>query len=123
MMELDSNRVEFRPEFWRHENVRYVYTGADVPTTDQIAKQLGVGPFVKLAGPVRNANGSMVYAYRLPGDNPLAWVAGAAVSVPGEQGPPTVLNPRCDPARAAPTAHPPPVQPSDTHPATPPVLP
>ncbi len=101
MMELDSNRVEFRPEFWRHENVRYVYTGADVPTTDQIAKQLGVGPFVKLAGPVRNANGSMVYAYRLPGDNPLAWVAGAAVSVPVEQVLPTVLNPRYDPARAA----------------------
>src|SRR5260370_3186932 len=101
MMELDSNRVEFRPEFWRHENVRYVYTGADVPTTDQIAKQLGVGPFVKLAGPVRNANGSMVYAYRLPGDNPLAWVAGAPVSAPGGEGPPTGLKSPYDSARAA----------------------
>ena len=101
MLEADSNRVEFNPSFWRHENVRYVYTDADETLMNQASLRLGMPPFMKLAGPVRNAAGSMVYAYRISAPNPIAWVAGGAVSAPVEQVLPTVLDPRFDPTRAA----------------------
>jgi hypothetical protein len=58
-------------------------------------------PFTKLAGPVRNAAGSMVYAFKIGAANPAAWVAGIAVNAPPEQVLPTVLDPRFDPTRAA----------------------
>ena len=55
------------PAFWRLSNARYLYTNAPVP--DTALKQL--------LGPVKNSAGSTVYLYRLPGDNPPAWVAPA----------------------------------------------
>jgi hypothetical protein len=97
----DSGQIQLRPEFWKHENVRYIYTAVDEPSFAQATKQMGIPPVVKLAGPVRNAGGSMVYAYRIPTDNPAAWVAGSAVSAPPNQVLPTVLDPRFDPTRAA----------------------
>lgn len=96
-----AGRIDLRPSFWRHENVRYFYTGVDEPSFAQAAQQMGVPPFVKLAGPVRNAGGSMVYAYRIPLDNPAAWVAGSAVSAPPDQVLPIILDPRFEPTRAA----------------------
>ena len=101
LLSVDSGRIVLRPQFWRHENVRYLYTGADEAALAQASRQMAVAPFEKLAGPVRNAAGSMVYSYRMPGSNPAAWVAGSAVSAPPEQVLPTVLNPRFDPSRAA----------------------
>ncbi|HET9424678.1 MAG TPA: hypothetical protein VFO55_04840 [Gemmatimonadaceae bacterium] len=101
MTQLDSGQVTFRPTFWRHENVRYVYTGVDEATMAQIGAQLGAPPFTKLAGPVRNANGSMVFAYRVGMPNPYAWVAGGAVKAQPEQVLPTILDPRFNPALAA----------------------
>jgi hypothetical protein len=101
LLQADSGQVALRPQFWRHENVRYFYTGIDEASLAQASKQMGVSPFVKLAGPVRNAGGSMVYAYRIPGDNPAAWVAGSAVSARPDQLLPTVLDPRFDATRAA----------------------
>jgi hypothetical protein len=98
---VDSGQIILRPQFWRHENVRYFYTGVDEPSLAQASQQMGVGPFVKLAGPVRSAAGSMVYAYRIPVDAPTAWVAGGAVRASDEQSLPTVLDPRFDPRRAA----------------------
>jgi hypothetical protein len=58
-------------------------------------------PFLRLAGPVRNAAGSMVYAYQIPRDNPAAWVATAMVKAPEVQALATVVNSRFDPARVA----------------------
>jgi hypothetical protein len=54
-----------------------------------------------LAGPVRDAAGSMVYAYRLPGDMSPAWVASAMVKASEEQALGTILDPRFDPKRVA----------------------
>jgi hypothetical protein len=90
-----------RPEFWRHENVRYLYTTVPDSLMPGIASQLGWGQPSKVVGPVQNAAGSIVYLYRIPGDNPAAWVATAIVKAPDEVSMETVLNPQFDPARAA----------------------
>jgi hypothetical protein len=97
-----ESQVTPRPQFWRHENVRYLYTTGDDSALAQVAKQAGwPAPPTRLAGPVRNAAGNMVYAYRLPGDMHPAWVATAMVKAPPEQALGTVLDPRFDPARVA----------------------
>jgi hypothetical protein len=62
---------------------------------------MALPPFTRLAGPVRNANGSMVFAYRIGALNPYAWVAGSAVTASPEQVLPTVLDARFDPTLAA----------------------
>ncbi|HEY4305908.1 MAG TPA: YfhO family protein [Gemmatimonadaceae bacterium] len=95
-LSIDSLDVRWTPPFWRHENVQYVYTGADEPTMAQLATHFSLPPFVKLAGPVRNTAGSMVYAYKIPVDNPPAWVASTVVSAPPEAALATVLNARFD---------------------------
>jgi hypothetical protein len=79
------------PTFWRHENARFLYT--NVPLADS-ALQLMVGP-------VRNSAGSTVYLYRLPGENPYAWVAAAIVKAADSDAEGAVLDPRFDPARIA----------------------
>jgi hypothetical protein len=79
------------PTFWRHENARFLYT--NVPLADSALKLL--------VGPVRNSAGSTVYLYRLPGDNPYAWVAPAIVKAPDSDAEGAVLDPRFDPARIA----------------------
>jgi hypothetical protein len=101
MVQLDSGQVVLNPTFWRHENVRYLYTGADEATLAGAAQQLHVPPFVRLAGPVKNANGSTVYAYRIALPDPYAWIASGAVKAQPEQVLPTVLDPRYNPAIAA----------------------
>lgn len=79
------------PTFWRHENARYLYTNAILPDT-----QLKL-----LAGPVKNSAGSTVYLYRLPGDNPYAWVASANAKAADAEVEQAVLDPRFDPRRLA----------------------
>jgi hypothetical protein len=79
------------PTFWRHENARYLYTNAALPDTQ----------FKLLAGPVKNSSGSTVYLYRLPGDNPYAWVATAKAKAPDSDIVQAVLDPRFDPRRIA----------------------
>jgi hypothetical protein len=79
------------PTFWRHENTRYLYTNAQVND-----------PALKLmTGPVRNSAGSTVYLYRLPGDNPYAWLATAIAKAPDSDAEAAMLDPRFDPARIA----------------------
>lgn len=79
------------PTFWRHENTRYLYTNARVND-----------PALKLmTGPVRNSAGSTVYLYRLPGENPYAWLATAIAKAPDSDAEAAVLDPRFDPARIA----------------------
>jgi hypothetical protein len=102
LVELDSGNIIMSPQFWRHENVRFIYTGVDEKTMAGLDSSLQLGaPFVRLAGPVRNAAGSMVYAYQIPRDNPAAWVTTAMVKAPEVQARATVVDPRFDPARVA----------------------
>ena len=79
------------PNFWRLSNTRYLYTNAPV-------NQPGI---TSLLGPVRNSAGSTVYLYRLPGDNPPAWVAPAIVKAGDDATLGTILDPRFDPLRVA----------------------
>ncbi|HYC52605.1 MAG TPA: hypothetical protein VEB19_15950 [Gemmatimonadaceae bacterium] len=91
-----------RPEYWRHLNVRYLYTTLTDTEMNQIVAglQLPASP-QKILGPVTSKTGSTVYLYRTPGENPAAWVATAMVKGPDEQALATVLDPRFDPTRAA----------------------
>jgi hypothetical protein len=81
------------PAFWRLTNARFLYTNAAL--SDSSA---GVS---KILGPVRNAAGSTVYLYRLPGDNPPAWVTTAMAKAGDEATAATMLDPRFDPLRVA----------------------
>jgi hypothetical protein len=79
------------PGFMRLANIRYLYTNAEV---DEPSLQ-------KVLGPVRNSAGSTVYLYRLPGDNPPAWIAPAMAKAGDEATQGTILDPRFDPLRVA----------------------
>jgi hypothetical protein len=91
------------PMFWRHENARYLYTN----------QRLGDSALKLMIGPVKNSAGSTVYLYRLPGDNPYAWVTPAITKASDSDAQAAVLDPRFDPLRiavldsAAPVAVPP----------------
>ena len=80
------------PNFWRLANVRFFLTNTP---------ELPIEGATRVAGPARNAVGTMSYVYRLPGDNPPAWVAPIAVKAPDESVLATVLDPRFDVRRAA----------------------
>ncbi len=80
------------PNFWSLTNAEFFYTNANrVPF--QGAKLV--------AGPVRNAAGSMTYLYRLPGVHPVAWVAPLIVKLDDASTKSTVLNPLFDVRRVA----------------------
>ena len=72
-------------------NVRYL--AATMPPNQATIQQL-VGPDALVAGPVRNARGSMVYLYRFPGANPPAWVASGALPADDQASLATLLDPR-----------------------------
>jgi hypothetical protein len=101
LIEADSGRAQLQPRFWQHENVRYWYTAADSSFVTGAATQLGVPPFVRLAGPVKDAAGTTVYAYKMGPDNPPAWIASAIVKAPPEPALATILDPRFDPRAVA----------------------
>ncbi len=80
------------PNFWALTNARFFFTNAP-----------GL-PFqgVRLvAGPVRNAAGTMSYLYELPGQHPFAWVAPMKVQLGDASTRATVLNPLFDVRRVA----------------------
>lgn len=79
------------PAFWRLSNARYLYT--NMPLSDSTLRQL--------LGPVKNSAGSTVYLYRLPGNNPPAWVVPAIVKAGDTATAVTVIDPRFDPLRVA----------------------
>jgi hypothetical protein len=90
------------PAIWGHENVRYLYTTLPDSVMTKLQAQLHLAETpVKLVGPVRDAAGVPVYLYRLPGDNPPAWVATAPVRATDDQALATVRDARFDPTRAA----------------------
>ncbi|HXY30167.1 MAG TPA: YfhO family protein [Gemmatimonadaceae bacterium] len=80
------------PQMWRLLNVKYLLTNsAQIPLSD--AKLL--------AGPTKDAAGSTVYLYSLPGDNPFAWVTPVIVKAPDEAVLTTVRDARFDVRLAA----------------------
>lgn len=91
----------FSPALWRHENVRYLYTNVDPETLQKFFEQLGQPVPQKVVGPVKNAPGTQIYLYQVPGQNPVAWVAPAFVKVAEDEALATVVNPRFDPTRVA----------------------
>ncbi|HEY5218676.1 MAG TPA: hypothetical protein VIJ16_02650 [Gemmatimonadaceae bacterium] len=92
------------PEFWRVTNVQYVYTTVDAPVLDSLFATELKRPditFTRVAGPVRNAAGSMVYLLKPSQNDPYAWVTPALVKATEAQTLPTVLSPKFDPATVA----------------------
>ena len=77
------------PNFFALTNARFLLTNAELPD------------FERVVGPVRNAYGTEVSLYRLPGENPVAWVTPVVVEATDEQVLATLLDPRFDVRRAA----------------------
>jgi hypothetical protein len=80
------------PNFWSLANARFFYTNA--PGLPFQGAKL-------VAGPVRNAAGTMTYLYELPGEHPAAWVAPMMVKLDDATAKATVLNPLFDVKRVA----------------------
>jgi hypothetical protein len=80
------------PRFWQLMNVRYLLTAATEPPLPGSER---------LAGPVRNAAGSTVSLFSLPGENPPAWVAPVIVKAPDDVTLATLFDPRLDDVRRA----------------------
>lgn len=94
LAELQSSNgapATMSPMFWSHENTRYLYTNVAVSDTG----------LKLLVGPVKNSAGSTVYLYRLPGDNPYAWVAAGITKAPDADVFQAILDPRFDARRLA----------------------
>lgn len=85
-------RGAFTPTAWRLINARFLLTDLD---------SLPIPGAQRVVGPVTDAAGSTIYLFRLPGDNPVAWVAPVAVKAGDAQALVTVQDPRFDPTRAA----------------------
>lgn len=73
------------PNFWQLANVRFLY--GDFASAPIEGAKL-------VAGPARDAAGSMVYLYELPGDNPAAWVTPAMVKAADTVSLGTLMDPR-----------------------------
>jgi hypothetical protein len=80
------------PNFWRLTNTRFLLVDSPEAPVPQATR---------VAGPARNAAGNMYYLYRLPGDNPPAWVTPLSVKAADDNVLATVLDPRFDPGRVA----------------------
>lgn len=84
----------FNPRIWQLLNMRYLLTN----TAD-------VGRFFPgaewIIGPVKDAAGTNVYLYRLPGENPYAWVAPVIVKADDPSVSATLLNQAFDLRTAA----------------------
>jgi hypothetical protein len=61
------------PAFWGLANAKYFYTNADT---------LPIPGARRVVGPVRNAAGTTVSLFELPGEHPFAWVAPAIAKYP-----------------------------------------
>lgn len=77
LVDKDGNYAQIlNPMLWGLLNVQYIYTNLD---------SLGLPGEQRVVGPVRNAAGSTVSLFKLPGENPYAWVAPAIAKLPDEQ--------------------------------------
>lgn len=77
LVDKDGNYAQImNPTVWGLLNVQYIYTNLD---------SLGLPGEQRVVGPVKNAAGSMVSLFKLPGEHPYAWVAPAIAKIPDEQ--------------------------------------
>jgi hypothetical protein len=95
ILQKDEGFVQaFNPKAWQIYNVRYLLTNS-----------ADVGEFFPGAqwqiGPVKDAAGVDVYLYRLPGENPFAWVTPVIVKAPDESVAATLFARGFDPLSAA----------------------
>jgi hypothetical protein len=79
---------------WQVYNIRYLLTN-----TADVSQFFPGAQWV--IGPVSDAAGTNVYLYRLPGDNPFAWVAPMIVKADDPSAGATLLNQAFDVRRAA----------------------
>jgi hypothetical protein len=84
----------FNPKMWQLYNVRYLLTN-----TADVGQYFPGAQWV--IGPVEDNAGTKVYLYRLPGNNPLAWVAPVIVKAEDARVGSTLLNSSFDITRAA----------------------
>jgi hypothetical protein len=94
-------RIYLSQAFWRQENVQFLYTNADSSVVHDLTLNFGLPPLQKVLGPVKDAQGNPAYLYRLPGDNPLAWLATVFVKAPDDQALDVVRKQQFDPKRVA----------------------
>lgn len=96
-----DSRLFLSTAFWRQENVQFLYTNADSSVIHELTVQFGLPPIQKVLGPVKDAQGTSVNLYRLPGENPFAWLATVFVKVPDDQALEVVRKQQFDPRRVA----------------------
>lgn len=95
ILEKDQGfRQILNPRIWQLYNVRYLLTN-----TADVSQFFPGAQWVM--GPVPDAAGTNVYLYRLPGENPYAWVAPVIVKADDPSSGATLLNPQFDLRRAA----------------------
>jgi hypothetical protein len=82
------------PQAWRLLNTQYLL--ADVEDVSRFVRDAK-----RVAGPVKDAAGLNVSLFRLPGEQPYAWVVPVIVKAGDDAVLATVLDPRFDIARAA----------------------
>jgi len=80
------------PNLWALANAQYFLTNVD---------SLPIPGAERVVGPSRDAAGTTLFLYRLPGENPYAWVAPVIVKAADDQVLATVLDARFDVRRAA----------------------
>jgi hypothetical protein len=85
-------RVIGTPNFARLMNMKYVLTNLD---------SLPIPGYQRLLGPTKDSEGSTLYLYGVPGDNPPAWVTPVIVKAPDEAAFAAIVDQRFDPATAA----------------------
>jgi hypothetical protein len=85
-------RAIVNPQLWHLLNTQYLLTDVD---------SIPIPGLQRIAGPVKNVAGSTEYLYRLPGENPYAWVAPAIVRAGDAPVLNTVLDPRFEASRVA----------------------
>lgn len=95
ILEKDDGFIQaFNPRTWPIYNVRYLLTNSAQAGPYFPGAQLVVGP-------VKDAAGVDVYLYRLPGDNPFAWVTTTIVKASDEAVAATLFARGFDPLSAA----------------------
>lgn len=86
-----ANLIEgFNANVYRMLNIRWILSG--IP--DLSGAPFPGGAPRRVAGPVRNATGSMVYLHELQQPAPFAWVSPAIVKAPDDGALQTILDPR-----------------------------
>jgi len=88
----EGGRQIANPNVWALTNAQFFLTNSD---------SLPIPGAQRVAGPTRDAAGTTLFLYRLPGENRFAWVAPVIVKAPDDQVLATVLDTRFDVRRAA----------------------